>query len=230
MSKKFLLVNFITLIRVIGAILLYPIYLHYGFFGLAIAVLLFISTDSIDGFLARTLHASTFFGAAFDALSDKLFNIIVLLILAFSQPLIIIVLVFELLILLIGFYSTIKGNKSKVSIFGKIKMVVLSLGVVAILLFIDYPKVMEIFNLNMIDYNNIVKIIAYVIITFEAVAFINYLRIFLINSKENTVKDTLLDKKLINKKQWKIVLFSPEYYEKNKNQSVANILLEKKNK
>lgn len=230
MNKKFLLVNFITLIRVIGAICLYPIYLKYGSFGLAIAVLIFISTDSIDGFLARTLHASTFFGAAFDALSDKLFNIIVLLILVFKCPLLLVILIFELAILLVGFASTIKGNKSKTTILGKVKMVVLSLGFITVLTFIDYPKVMEMFNLPLVNYLQIINITSIIMISFEVITFIDYLRIFFLNSKDNTVKDTLLDKKLINKKQWKVVLFSNEYYEENKNNSVANILLEKKNK
>ena len=43
MNKRFLLVNIITFIRVIGALLLFPIYLKYNFFGLAIAALIFSS-------------------------------------------------------------------------------------------------------------------------------------------------------------------------------------------
>ena len=111
MKKSVVLVNLITMVRVIGAFLLIPIYFAFGSFWLGIAVLLFISTDSIDGFLARSLHASTFFGAAFDALSDKLFNIIVLSIVSFIEPIMFYVLLCEIGILLVSFHSTFKGNK-----------------------------------------------------------------------------------------------------------------------
>ena len=229
MKKSVVLVNLITMVRVIGAFLLIPIYFAFGSFWLGIAVLLFISTDSIDGFLARSLHASTFFGAAFDALSDKLFNIIVLSIVSFIEPIMFYVLLCEIGILLVSFHSTFKGNKAKTAILGKIKMVVLSLSIIAILLLNDYPKMMDMFKLSEIDYRNIINILAIINVFIDVVTFVLYISLDIyrtINNKD--IKDTVFNCKLKSKNEMKYMLFSNEFYEKNKNVPIEKLVLNNK--
>ena len=231
MNKNFVIVNLITLIRVIGAFCLIPIYMLFGSFYLAIAVLLFISTDSIDGFLARTLHASSFFGALFDALSDKLFNIIVLAITAFIEPRMFIVLLFEIGILLIGFHSAFKGNNSKTLILGKVKMVILSVSIILILLLDSYPKLIEMFNLNMINYKAIISIICIFNIVFDGITFITYLIRDIVNTINNKeVKETIFQKKLKSKKELKEMLLSNDFYINNKDVPIEQLVLVKKAK
>ena len=232
MKKSILLVNFITAIRVVGAFLLIPIYLSFGSFWLGIAVLLFISTDSIDGILARLLHASTFFGAAFDALSDKLFNIIVLSIVSFIEPLMFYVLLCEIGILLVSFHSTFKGNKAKTAILGKIKMFILSLSIISILLLSDYPKMMDMFNFSMIDYKIIINILAIINVVIDAGTFILYLLLDIVRTINNKdVKETtIFSSKLKSKKEFKEMLFSNEFYQKNKDVPIEKLVLIKRKK
>ena len=231
MKKSIILVNSITAIRVIGAFLLIPIYLFFGSFWLGVAVLLFISTDSIDGILARTLHASTFFGAAFDALSDKLFNIIVLSIVSFMEPIMFIVLLCEIGILIISFHSTFKGNKSKTAILGKVKMFILSISIITILLLNDYPKMVDMFNLQMIDYNKIINILAIINVAIDLLTFILYLSLDIVRTINNKdVKETIFSIGLKSKEEFKKMLFSNEFYEKNKEEPIEKLVLKKRKK
>ena len=231
MKKSIVLVNLITAIRVVGAFLLIPIYLSFGSFWLGIAVLLFISTDSIDGFLARTLHASTFFGAAFDALSDKLFNIIVLSIVSFVEPLMFYVLLCEIGILLVSFHSTFKGNKAKTAILGKIKMFILSVSIILVLLLNDYPKMVEMFNFSMIDYKGIINVLAIINVVIDTVTFVLYLLLDIVRTINNRdVKETIFKSKLKSKKEIKEMLFSNDFYQKNKDIPIEKLVLIGRNK
>ena len=231
MKKSILLVNIITAIRVVGAFLLIPIYLSFGSFWLGVAVLIFISTDSLDGILARSLHASTFFGAAFDALSDKLFNIIVLSIASFIEPLLFFVLLCEIGILLISFHSTFKGNKAKTAVLGKIKMFILSVSIIAILLLNDYPKMMEMFNFQMIDYNKTIRILAIINVVLDVVTFVLYLLLDILRTKNNKdVKETIFTSGLKGKEEFKKMLFSNEFYQKNRDIPIEKLVLKKRKK
>jgi len=230
MNKRFLLVNLITFLRVIGAVLLFPIYLRYGFFGLAIVALIFYLTDSVDGFLARTMHASTFFGAVFDAISDKLFNVILLIILISVNPFMAIILFLEFSILGIAFHSTIKGNESKTSILGKVKMIVLSISVIVILFMYSYDTLIKLYNFPIINTEIVIYVLSIVAIIFETITFLDYLRIDINNTKNNKiVKDTVFNSGLKNRNELRYMLFNHEFYEKNKNNAIDEFVL-KKNK
>ena len=77
MSKfgKLLIVNCITLIRIIG---IFIIIFNTDLGGVKIGLIsLFIYfTDILDGVLARYFNVSTFFGALMDGIADKLFTIV----------------------------------------------------------------------------------------------------------------------------------------------------------
>ncbi|MBR1416825.1 MAG: CDP-alcohol phosphatidyltransferase family protein [Bacilli bacterium] len=229
MSGKFLLVNFITLLRVIGAFLLFPIYLNYGFLGLGIAVFIFISTDFIDGFLARTLKVSTFFGAAFDALSDKLFYIIVFIILISKKPIMAIVLLMEMGIFFIGTSSAIKGNVSRTTILGKIKTIVIFISLVVLFVLFDYSKLISMYNLNEFDTSLIINILMIVMIVIEFITLIDYIVDYIKNSKNNKSVGNYMNKEFFLKKEWKEALFSHDYYINNKDVAISNMVLKNKN-
>jgi phosphatidylglycerophosphate synthase len=219
-SKRFLFVNFITLLRVIGSILLIPIFFNYGYFVLGVAVLIFVSTDCIDGFLARALHTSTFFGAIFDALSDKLFNVIVLLLLSVKYPFMLLLIVMEGLILYIGFNSTIRGNKSRTTKLGKAKMIIMSVSIVLMMLLSEPDKLFALINYSF-DANKVITYLICVIFIFESVTLLDYIRLYFKNGKKKKV----FERELKDKKEIQRILLSHEFYKNNKNEPIEKLVL-----
>ncbi len=219
-SKRFIFVNSITFLRVIGSLLLIPIYFNFGYFVLGVAVLIFVSTDCIDGFLARALHTSTFFGAIFDALSDKLFNVIVLLLLSIRYPIMLLVILMECIILYVAFNSTVSGNKSRSTKIGKLKMVIMSISIVLILLLSDSTKINDLLNISL---NNelIIKYLFIIIFLFEGIALIDYIRLYFKNGKKKTV----FERELKDKKEIHRMLLSHEFYKENKNEPIEKLVL-----
>ena len=57
---KLLFVNLLTFIRIVGTIIIVPVYLRYGGIAAGIISLVCYATDSIDGILARKWNVSTF--------------------------------------------------------------------------------------------------------------------------------------------------------------------------
>ena len=94
-----IIINSITSIRFTGALLLPLIYHLQGPSFTAICTLILFSTDMIDGFLARTLKLSTFFGSALDASCDKILNTIAFILLGLNYPAMLIPLILEISIL-----------------------------------------------------------------------------------------------------------------------------------
>ena len=103
MTLKLIIINMLTLIRVIGTIILIPIYQNFG--GMYVGVLAFICylTDSIDGILARKWKASTFFGALFDGVADKLFTLVNFIVLYLITPYALIPILFVHILTLLSF-------------------------------------------------------------------------------------------------------------------------------
>ena len=170
---KFIITNFITLLRVVGIFALIPVYKTYG--GLATFILssLCFFTDFIDGFLARTWKTSTFFGSLFDALSDKAFLVINMLLLMSISPYALILVIFELLIALIQSIKYNVGMNIKSNIFGKIKMWVAGLIISLWYLLTDY-KVIHHFNLNNLN-NKTFLIIFIPLFIIEVITIISYI-------------------------------------------------------
>ena len=134
---KLILVNTITIIRIIAAILLIFLYNKIEYYKLAIIILIFISTDFIDGLLARYFNVSTFFGSIMDAVSDKIFIITVLMLIIFKKSYVSILLILEVLIFAINLVVTKKGNVEGSSYIGKIKIWILTLFFVVSFILLD---------------------------------------------------------------------------------------------
>lgn len=234
--QKLIFVNMLTGLRFIGSILLIPIYLNFGMLGMLISTIIFYSTDAIDGFAAKKLQVSTFFGALFDGMSDKLFDIIVLVILSFNNKLLLFLLLFEVLILIIGYNTAFKGNKIKSLKIGKIKTVI-----------IDVAFILIIFLNTFCNNSIIILIIILISILFEILALIGYIKNDLEGNKSNAlyqkeikktndaglkttikiyheIKDNIIDAKEIKEK-----LFDHNFYRLNKNKPLKDLLV-KKNK
>ena len=228
-NKKFsfIITNFITLLRVIGIFAIIPVYKIYGgYITFLLATFCFL-TDCIDGFLARKLKCSTFFGSLFDALSDKAFLVVNMLLLMSISPLAIILVLFELGIAYIQSVKYNKGMNIKTNIFGKIKM-----WIAGIVISISY--------LFAKDANNILFSLLFLpLILCEVLTIGSYIKEFFDELKKITPqvleqrdKENKKLKKIIKNTTFKEIMFENKYYEKYKDYGNLKLVrtLSKKNK
>lgn len=232
MDKKwlnFIITNFITLLRVVGIFALIPVYKKYGGFTTFLLSSLCFLTDFIDGFLARNLNASTFFGSLFDALSDKAFLVINLLLLMSISPYSIILIIFELTIALIQSVKYNIGMNIKSNIFGKIKMWVAGLVISFIYLLTD-SRFIHYLNLKDIS-NKTIFILLLPLFIIEIITIISYIIEYFSDKNK-------LDKKIITKRKkeeerlyqeiknvsFKDLMFDHNYYEKYKDYGNLKLL------
>ena len=103
-----------------------PIYKFKGGIWAGLFALFCYVTDSIDGFLARHWHVSTFFGALFDGISDKLFTIVNFIVLFMITPYAIIPIIFEVLTVILQLIKYNNNYNIKSNIIGKLKVWVLA--------------------------------------------------------------------------------------------------------
>lgn len=143
-KKDILLVNSVTASRFFASFLIIPIFKTLGGIYASLFSMIFLFTDFIDGQMARKLKASTFFGAAFDGLTDKIFGIICLLILMKINPLVFsIPLLLECGILFEQNKKRKKGLNIQSNMTGKIKTWFLSLSLIGSFLAVDLLNIPE---------------------------------------------------------------------------------------
>lgn len=204
-NKKFWLVfvNALTISRVIASIFVFPIYFHFGAKVVGYILAAFYLTDWIDGFLARKFKVCTFFGSIMDTICDKTIMIISCAVLCYLNPYMVYVILCEILIFLISSFNLTQDNEAKSLYIGKVKMWVLCMCVVAGFFFCKPDK--ELINI-------IVFIPAGI---FEILTLIVYFnRLF---SKKIVVKKE--KPKYKSRKEINKMLFSPEFYEQNKDKT-----------
>lgn len=207
-KRILVLVNLITLSRIIGSIFLFPIYFAYGkiVVGLILAFLFF--TDSVDGYLARKYDVSTFFGSIIDSLCDKVIIIVSCLLLCFINKYMYVCIIIETLICLVNLYALMQNGNIKSSQIGKIKMWVITICVICGFF---VPSNKEVVNI----------LIAAPAIIFELLTVTDYI------IKASKLKPSIKIKKphYKNKTEIKHMLFDPEFYKKHKDEKglISNI-------
>jgi phosphatidylglycerophosphate synthase len=232
--KKLIIVNAITGIRAIGSIFLILIYNIWGLLGLGISIGIFYITDALDGYLARKLEVSTFFGAIFDGMSDKLFDIITLILLSINNHFLLIPLIIEILILLVGYNTAFKGNKIKSLKIGKIKTFIMACSFVLITFLSLYDQT-----------NVIINIIIVIAIIFDLLTLLSYILVDKKDTKKNQLYQTeiahkqglksfivsrinllkKINQNSISKEEIHHKLFDHKFYIENKNKPIKNLLM-----
>lgn len=210
---NFFITNIITLLRVVGIFALIPVYIYYGGLSTFILASICFLTDCIDGVLARMLKSSTFFGSLFDALSDKAFLVMNMILLMSISPIAIIIIIFELAIFCIQSFKYSKGLNIKSNKYGKIKM-----WVAGIVISLSYLLTDEYFlNLVNIKANGLSWFIFLFIPLFisELVTFISYLIEYIKCVDKVEVDDKAIEEEMKNT-SLKEIMFSHEYYVKYK--------------
>lgn len=245
MNTKKVIVNLITALRGVGALLLIPIFYNFGPAVMGLSFLGFIATDFVDGFLARKFNCSTFFGAILDGMVDKVFTLVSLGLLLTITPKMIYPLLLELGILGVGFYSASKGNSAKSSLIGKLKVWVMALAVGGSFLLSDYHTLQNILSfiklpaLDINDINMCIKGLSTLAIVSETATLGSYIARDIKETNEkvldskNTLKDRLLKEKellqsikenKVSKEEVKERLFDTEFYLEHKDDAMRLIL------
>lgn len=229
MTKKrlaFYLTNFVTILRVVGIFALIPVYKIYG--GVATFLLsagCFL-TDCVDGLMARSLKTSTFFGSLFDALSDKAFLVINMILLMTISPLAIVPILFELGIAYIQSVKYNLGMNIQSNKFGKFKMwvagIVISLSYLLVdKTFISYLGSNLAVKLDKYSEVQIFSTLFLPLVLSEMVTLTSYIKEYFSDKKEKTeetIKVKKEEEKKIEEEMKEITLsdlmFEHEYYEK----------------
>jgi len=227
MTLKLWIINSLTLIRVIGTIILIPIYQKLGGVYVGILALICYLTDSVDGILARKWRASTFLGAILDGTSDKLFTIINFVVLYLITPYALIPIIFEIAIVIIQCLKFYKKINVQSNVIGKCKVWILAVCVVITFLVSDINCITILpINLRMSIINMHSEMLYFWLlfpaIIMEALTFISYvLEIFLPRKIEtvNISKKEFKIPKLSKNSAWekfKYVWLNPEFYLEHK--------------
>ncbi len=227
MVLKLLIINLLTLIRVIGTIVLVPIYKTFGGYSVSILALICYLTDSIDGILARKFKASTFFGAIFDGAADKLFTLMNFIVLYLITPYAIIPIIIELLIVIVQVMKYHYNYNVQSNMVGKLKTWVLAISVILTFLVSDINRVSFI-SLNIKNsINSMLPGLYFWLlvpsIMMEFLTLISYiLEIFKADKKE--IKEVKVEVKNTKESTWKNfknIWLDPDYYLEHKDD--ANI-------
>lgn len=224
-------VNVLTIIRLLATFILPVLWTFLSPITLIVVVALILLTDFFDGMLARKFHVQTLFGSIADAVADKMFGIIILLIIARYQNLFYIPVVLEIVIALINVTAAFLGATTKSSFIGKSKMWLLGLATICGIVAIFETDIINFVNINFISNalevfssNTEVFLLASVFLTAgaEIMVTIDYSRNILKELKQNPDK---IEYNFKTNTSLKKALFDTEYYLKNKNKSLSKHLL-----
>ncbi|MBQ7030973.1 MAG: CDP-alcohol phosphatidyltransferase family protein [Bacilli bacterium] len=227
MTLKLIIINMLTLIRVIGTIVLIPIYQNYGGMYVGILALICYLTDSIDGILARKWGASTFFGALFDGVADKLFTIVNFIVLYLITPYALIPILFEIAIIVIQFLKFALKLNVKSNIIGKLKVWILAMSVVLTFLVSDVNSLTILTNeireyILGISSKTLYFWLLFPSIIMEALTFISYVLELFVPQKIKVLVEEQKELKMPKLKgniweNFKEIWLNPEFYKEHKN-------------
>ena len=224
--KKF--VNTLTIIRLLATFIMPILWYNINPIYLIVLVSLILLTDFFDGFLARTFHVQSLFGMIMDVVADKSFGIMLILILAKTNPIFYLPLCLEIMIALINSLAFLFGARTKSSFLGRTKMWFLGIsiffGILAvfkseILSFIHVEFLFNFINYLVINIDNIIFGSVFLTAGTEFMVSIDYLRRILkeLNNKKDKIKY-----KFKTKEELKLILFDTKYYLKHKNEPISD--------
>lgn len=225
------LVNILTISRIIATFILPFVWGHLRPLYILIFVACVLLTDFLDGLLARTCHVQSLFGTIMDVVADKIFGIIIIIILAGYLPIYLLPLILELGIAIINFSAAFLGATTKSSFLGKTKMWFLGAASVLGIMSIFGSDIVSFVNVSYIKdilstiYSNIdTFIICSVFITAgaELMVITDYSRHIIKELKETK---TRLKYTFKSKEDLKHVLFDTEYCLKHKDEPISKSLL-----
>ncbi|MDD4406784.1 MAG: CDP-alcohol phosphatidyltransferase family protein [Bacilli bacterium] len=227
-----IIVNSITMIRIIGTFSLPIASIILSTWGLIFYLICLLLTDAIDGFLARKLNSSTLFGSLLDTIADKLLGIAALAILTKYYVIMILPIIIETLIILINTRGALRGAITESSSIGKIKTWILGIAIVFGFLTISTPELLNNLNnnilltiLNYINDNNhsIMNILASITAGAGLIVAYDYnsqIRKDIKKAKEEGFE--IKNIKFKKKNEILFALFDTKFYNNTRNQPLIN--------
>ncbi|MEI7424510.1 MAG: CDP-alcohol phosphatidyltransferase family protein [Candidatus Staskawiczbacteria bacterium] len=155
--------NLITWMRVFVGLILFILLFYFGIEDKVLILYLFffgVITDLFDGSVARCLNKITEFGTMLDPVADR---VLILPIAIYSlhehhKWLLLIFLLFEMIGALVAMYQKSRENDVKANIFGKTRMVLLSIVFFAILVY--WPEEVSVVFINLLWASLILSILS----------------------------------------------------------------------
>ncbi len=221
-------VNSLTLIRILATFILPFVWKVLSPIHLIIFVSLILLTDFFDGLFARTFNVRTLFGSLLDMTADKVFGIVMILIVAIYFPIYYIIAILEILIALVNVSAALMGARAKSSFIGRVKMWVLGVSTVFGIIFIfhsdllNIPYIKPILNFIINNEENLLLPSVFITAGSEIMIFIDYTFKMFKELKNNKSKI-----KYVFKPTNEIIeaLFDTEYYLSNKNMPLSKHFL-----
>ncbi len=222
--KKF--VNFLTIMRILVTLIMPIVWHKFDGWVIIIFVILILLTDFFDGFLARTFHVQSLFGSIADSVADKVFGIVLLLIVANFHPIYYSLVAFEVAIASVNVYAALRGATTKSTLLGRFKMWLLGASTVFGLIVI-FESTLTSFNIaiiNKVIENQDLFLVSSVLVTSgsELTVILDYARHILkeLKSKKPQVKYRFKDDERLM-----YVLFDTEYFLSHKDLPLSKHLL-----
>lgn len=222
--KKF--VNFLTIMRIIATLLLPIIWHMFNSWTILIFVCVILLTDFFDGFLARTFHVQSLFGSIADSVADKVFGIVLLLIVAAIFPIYYCLVIFECVIAGINIYAALRGATTKSTFLGKFKMWLLGLSTVfgLIIMFESSLASYDVSFINFVIENKDILLVSSVLVTSgsELMVVLDYSRHII---KELRSEKPKFKYRFKDDERLMFVLFDTEYFLSHKDMPLSKHLL-----
>ena len=221
-------VNGLTLSRILGTLLL-PLLFHYCHPIITMVVIaLLLLTDFFDGMLARKFKVQSIFGQVADQVADKVFGMVLLLIVASYYKVFYFVFGMEVSIALVNFVAALRGATTLSSFLGKFKTWITSVCILVGLFgyFQDSLNLKFLTTpLNTYIANEETILIVTISITMgvQITVLIDYIRhIF----KELSIKKPKITYNFKDKEKLRKVLFDTTYYNRYKGEPLSKLLLD----
>lgn len=225
---KFIIVNLLTLTRIIGAIIMPISYFRHGMDTYFLFVALIFFTDFLDGKLSRHWKVESFIGSLLDTVGDKLFALVMIAILSYEYHSMLIVLVLELTISIKSIFD-FKNNKNiKSSKMGKVKTFILDASISIMYIYLArsvYENLISVkfsnFLINTQD--SVIYILIGINIGMELLTISDYNKKSI---KQDLTFESIKGKKLKSKKEILFMFTDREFYIENRDKKLKELLYE----
>lgn len=225
-STKKIIVNALSISRIIGAILLPFIFTFASIRALIILLIVLFITDFLDGLLARRWKVQTIGGSILDPVGDKLLAIACIMSLLITNKNMIALLVLEIIIGLTNVTRILNGEEVKSSIIGKLKTWFLSISIILGAMYTLNPNflndIVNIFGANITSLTitkDVVQTSYYLTLMFEILTMLTYLiKALKTNEKSKFSLKNISIKALLKR------LFDENAYESDKDRTLIEII------
>lgn len=221
-------VNGLTLSRILGTFIL-PLLFHYcSPIVTMVVIALLLLTDFFDGMLARKFKVQSIFGQLADQVADKVFGMVLLLVVASYYKVFYFVFGMEVSIALVNFVAALRGATTLSSFLGKFKTWITSVCILVGLFgyfqdSLNLKFLITPLNTYIANEETILIVTISITIGVQITVLIDYIRhIF----KELSIKKPKITYNFKEKDKLKKVLFDTAYYNRYKGEPLSKLLLD----